>query len=79
MFFPAFPVHRVGQPMTRSRVLGEVAEWPKAHAWKACVAQVTEGSNPSLSANNRVGVGVGGSALRSGSRVKWVRPGMEQP
>ena len=30
--------------------IGEVAEWPKAHAWKACVAQVTEGSNPSLSA-----------------------------
>ena len=29
---------------------GQVAEWLKAHAWKACVRQKrTEGSNPSLS------------------------------
>ena len=32
---------------------GEVAEWLKAHAWKACVRQRTEGSNPSLSASLR--------------------------
>ena len=29
---------------------GEVAEWSKAHAWKVCVRQRTEGSNPSLTA-----------------------------
>jgi hypothetical protein len=27
-----------------------VTEWSKVHDWKSCVAQVTEGSNPSLSA-----------------------------
>ncbi len=31
-------------------VFREVAEWSKAHAWNACVAQATEGSNPFLSA-----------------------------
>ena len=30
---------------------GEMAEWFKAHAWKACVVNPTVGSNPSLSAN----------------------------
>ena len=34
----------------RAKVCGEVAEWLKAHAWKACRAQALEGSNPSLSA-----------------------------
>jgi hypothetical protein len=30
---------------------GEMAEWLKAHAWKACTLQKgVEGSNPSLSA-----------------------------
>ena len=29
---------------------GEMSEWPNEHAWKACVQQCTEGSNPSLSA-----------------------------
>ena len=30
---------------------GEMAEWFKAHAWKACILQKgIEGSNPSLSA-----------------------------
>ena len=29
---------------------GEVAEWSMAHAWKACVGQLTAGSNPALSA-----------------------------
>ena len=28
----------------------EVAEWLKAHAWKACRTQVHAGSNPVLSA-----------------------------
>ncbi len=31
--------------------LGEVLEWLKRHAWKACIPQKgIEGSNPSLSA-----------------------------
>jgi hypothetical protein len=29
---------------------GEVSEWPKEHAWKVCIGQPIEGSNPSLSA-----------------------------
>ncbi len=29
---------------------GEMAEWSKAHAWKVCIRQRIEGSNPSLSA-----------------------------
>jgi hypothetical protein len=29
-----------------------MAEWLKAHAWKACVPQGTVGSNPTLSASN---------------------------
>jgi hypothetical protein len=28
---------------------GEVAERLKAHAWKVCLGQLNEGSNPSLS------------------------------
>ena len=32
---------------------GEMAEWFKAHAWKACLLKGIEGSNPSLSANRR--------------------------
>ncbi len=31
-------------------IYGEVAEWLKAHAWKVCIRQRIEGSNPSLSA-----------------------------
>ena len=31
---------------------GEMAEWFKAHAWKACVVKATVGSNPSLSATS---------------------------
>ena len=34
-----------------SILYGEVAEWSKAHAWKACIPlKGIEGSNPSLSA-----------------------------
>src|SRR5690606_3964255 len=29
---------------------GDVSERPKEHAWKACVVQATEGSNPSVTA-----------------------------
>src|SRR5205085_1760126 len=32
--------------------LGEVTEWSKVHAWKACVQQCTAGSNPALSARS---------------------------
>lgn len=30
---------------------GEMSEWSKVHAWKACVVKATAGSNPVLSAN----------------------------
>jgi hypothetical protein len=30
----------------------EVAEWLKAHAWKACILHGIEGSNPFLSAKS---------------------------
>jgi hypothetical protein len=37
---------------TKSGIDGEMAEWLKAHAWKACILQKgIEGSNPSLSAS----------------------------
>ena len=33
-------------------ILGEVAEWSKAHAWKACIRHKRiKGSNPFLSAS----------------------------
>ena len=32
---------------------GEVAEWLKAHAWKACVRQRTVSSNLTLSAHKK--------------------------
>jgi hypothetical protein len=31
---------------------GEMAEWLKAHAWKACIPQGIQGSNPCLSASH---------------------------
>ena len=33
-----------------SNLPGEMAEWLKAHAWKACLPQGNVGSNPTLSA-----------------------------
>ncbi|OYV17710.1 MAG: hypothetical protein CG438_1261, partial [Methylococcaceae bacterium NSP1-1] len=33
-----------------------MAEWSKAHAWKVCIRQRIEGSNPSLSATNFLGL-----------------------
>ena len=33
-----------------SKQHGEMAEWLKAHAWKACIPQGIQGSNPCLSA-----------------------------
>ncbi len=52
---------------------GEVSERLKEHDWKSCVGQLTEGSNPSLSAiyypNHRhhASFPIRGSALRSRS------------
>ena len=34
---------------------GEMQEWLNWHAWKACIPQGIEGSNPSLSANQNHG------------------------
>jgi hypothetical protein len=34
----------------RPAYCGEMAEWLKAHAWKACIPQGIQGSNPCLSA-----------------------------
>jgi hypothetical protein len=39
---------------------GEVSEWPIEHAWKACLPQGNEGSNPSLSAFYYQSFNVGG-------------------
>ena len=39
------------QSKRRTSLFGEMAEWLKAHAWKACVPQGTQGSNPCLSAS----------------------------
>ena len=33
-----------------SEKFGEVSEWLKEHAWKVCIRQRIEGSNPSLTA-----------------------------
>ena len=49
------------QPAPRSD--GEVAERPKAHAWKACIRQRIVGSNPTLSARESCW-----SLMRMGSR-----------
>ena len=38
------------QPFPVATSPGEMAERPKAHAWKACVPKGTVGSNPTLSA-----------------------------
>src|SRR5207237_1248613 len=42
---------RVLSPAKKVGVSGEVAERPKAHAWKACIRKRIVGSNPTLSAN----------------------------
>ncbi len=55
---------------------GEMTEWLKVHAWKACVRKRTVGSNPTLSATVRL-------TLRGPSPVHCdvvnsARPGREQ-
>ena len=47
----------------RPIINGEVAEWSNALAWKACVGQPTEGSNPSLSASFSYGSRLYASAM----------------
>ena len=45
----------IGKELERRERIGEMTEWLKVHAWKACVSQKdTEGSNPSLSAKNLI-------------------------
>ena len=36
--------------LNKSSKNGEVSEWLKEHAWKVCIRQRIEGSNPSLTA-----------------------------
>ena len=67
---------------------GEVTEWPKVHDWKSCVAQATEGSNPSLSATlqavrwmdsgNKLEIVVDGRVLVTGFVVNPARSGRKQ-
>ena len=38
------------EPAQSQDSFGEVAEWSMAHAWKVCIRQRIEGSNPSFSA-----------------------------
>src|SRR5256885_13135574 len=63
-------------PAPRSN--GEVAERPKAHAWKACIRQRIVGSNPTLSASYARSTPrakrVGGPGGRRES-PPWWRPG----
>ena len=47
----SFELKTRGISETVSVASGEVAEWFKAHAWKACVGNTTGGSNPPLSAS----------------------------
>ena len=46
----SIPLERERGEALKFTKLGEVAEWLKAHAWKVCIRQRIEGSNPSLSA-----------------------------
>ncbi len=43
-------LHR--ETLEGKRRRGEVSEWLKEHAWKACVVNATAGSNPALSADS---------------------------
>jgi hypothetical protein len=40
----------LGYISQRIKIIGEVAEWSKAHAWKACKPKGFQGSNPCLTA-----------------------------
>ena len=50
------PVRPVDFPVLKQGIFsetGEVSEWLKEHAWKVCIRQRIEGSNPSLSARHK--------------------------
>jgi hypothetical protein len=49
---------------------GEVAEWPMAHAWKACTLKGVVGSNPTLSANLEGAAERPATGLENQGRVK---------
>jgi hypothetical protein len=54
---PGFPPREFGKTkicvrFDKSLHCGEMAEWLKAHAWKACIPQGIQGSNPCLSATD---------------------------
>ena len=51
------------------KIFGEVSEWLKEHAWKVCIRQRIEGSNPSLSANKAKGLRVGPFAFSGSGSV----------
>ena len=46
---PVFPT-LAPVPAGKEQQNGEVSEWLKEHAWKVCIRQRIEGSNPSLTA-----------------------------
>ena len=85
---PSLSATPTGRPRRLKRK-GEVSEWLKEHAWKACVSvSGTVGSNPTLSAIpgaicasvlGRVSGPESGSGPCDGSRLNRVRPGTEQP
>ena len=54
---------------------GEVSEWLKEHAWKVCIRQRIEGSNPSLSANQS---GLCRASLQSNRKLKIYQRVMRQ-
>ncbi len=57
LFLESLKYYLVFDPgdFVRVKLIREVAEWSKAHAWKVCIRQKRiEGSNPFLSANTFV-------------------------
>ena len=63
-------------PRERGWGLGEMTEWPKVHAWKACVLVRVPWVRIPLSPYNPSGVDV--QAIRYGLLPNPVRPGREQ-
>ncbi len=47
---PVRPVEILVMKQVNFSESGEMSEWLKEHAWKVCIRQRIEGSNPSLSA-----------------------------
>ena len=59
-----------------ARTLGEMTEWPKVHAWKACVLVRVPWVRIPLSPYNPSGVDI--QVIRYGLLPNPVRPGREQ-